>query len=484
MKLLRDLLFGCELKNVVGNTSISISSICCDSNEAKKSSLFVAVNGINLDGHTFISQSISTGAIAIVCRNLPIKKHNHVTYVQVADPSVSLGIIAANFFNNPSSKIKLIGITGTNGKTSIAHYLFSLFTQLNFKTGLISTIENRVSNKSFQTNHTTPNAIEINRLLSLMVDDGCVFCFMEVSSHGIMQNRISGLHFNIAVFSNLTRDHLDYHKSFSDYRNTKKRFFDNLPKDAVSIVNVDDIYANTMLLNTKSKKIFYGIKSRGHYTASILESSLSCLNISIDKKSISTGLIGDFNAYNLLAVYAVAHQLGQEPDVVLNLLSNLKPISGRFNIARSTSGIVGIVDYAHSPDALKKVIYSISNFCHPKKDLITVLGCGGNRDKGKRPIMGKIAFENSSIVIFTSDNPRFENPKDIVEDMCLQIPTLSLNKVHKIYNREEAISFAFQYAQKGSVVLVAGKGHEKFQEINGVKKPFDDYEIIKKKLNT
>tara|TARA_B100000700_G_scaffold317956_1_gene410231 strand:- start:1843 stop:3297 length:1455 start_codon:yes stop_codon:yes gene_type:complete len=484
MKLLRELLYGCDLQRIIGDAGVVIEGIHLNSKKVAGHGLFVAIKGVEKNGHDFISESILSGAIAVLCEELPKTLKDQVTYIQVVDSSVALGIISSNFFDNPSSKIKLIGITGTNGKTSIAHYLFSLFTQLNFKTGLISTIHNKVDNKLIPSTHTTPNPIEINRLLSLMVKAGCAFCFMEVSSHGIAQNRIAGLNFDVAVFSNISRDHLDYHKSFEDYKNTKKRFFDSLNTNAISIVNVDDAFCSTILLDTKSIKILYGINSNAHYTASILESNFFGLSLEIDKQTISTRLIGDFNAYNLLAVYAVAHQLGQERCKISSLLSNIKPVSGRFNIIRSNSGVVGIVDYAHTPDALKQVILSISNFCNPTKKLITVIGCGGDRDQGKRPIMGKIAFENSSRIIFTSDNPRFENPKAIIDDMCLNLPSNTTNKLHKISNRKEAIHFAFNHASKGMVILLAGKGHEKFQEINGSRVPFDDFQILTQILNT
>ena len=485
MKLLRELLYGCPLDSVYGDTNIAISNIFTNSNEVEPLGIFVAINGIKINGHKFINQAISAGAVAIICEELPKKKHNHVTYVKVVNSSYALGLVASNFFNNPSSSIKLIGITGTNGKTSVAYYLFELFQKLNFNVGLISTIENKINNQSFESTHTTPNALEINKLLSLMVEEGCEFCFMEVSSHGIDQNRIVGLNFNIAIFSNISRDHLDYHNSFEQYKNTKKKFFDNLNQDAISIVNKDDTYSSNILLDTKSKKIFYGIHSKAHYKASIIESNLLGLSLEIDRHNIATCLIGDFNAYNLLAVYAVARQLGQDSVKVLKLLSSVSPVPGRFNIIRSPKhDVVGIVDYAHTPDALQKVILSISNFCNPIKDLIIVLGCGGNRDQGKRPIMGKIAFQASSQIIFTSDNPRFEDPQSIIDDMCLDLPKETYNKVHKIQNREEAIHFAFNQVNTESVVLVAGKGHEKFQEIRDNKQPFDDAKIITNILNT
>ena len=485
MKLLRELLYGCPLDSVSGDTNIAISNIFADSKKVSSLGVFVAINGVNTNGHKFINQAISLGAVAIICEELPKKIHHQVTYVKVVNSSYVLGVMASNFFNNPSSNIKLIGITGTNGKTSTAYYLFDLFQKLNFKVGLISTIENKINKQSFESKHTTPNALEINELLSLMLQEGCDFCFMEVSSHGIDQNRIIGLNFSVAVFSNISRDHLDYHKSFEHYKNTKKKFFDNLSQNAISIVNKDDNYCSHILSDTKSKKIFYGINSKSHYQASIVESNLFGLSLEIDRHNITTRLIGDFNAYNLLAVYAIARQLGQDSIRVLKLLSNISPVPGRFNIIRSPKyDVIGIVDYAHTPDALQKVISSISNFCNPKQDLIIVLGCGGNRDQGKRPIMGKIAFESSSQIILTSDNPRFEDPQLIIDDMCLDLPKDTHNKVHKIQNREEAIYFAFNQVKTESIVLVAGKGHEKFQEIRDNKTPFDDSKIITNILNT
>jgi len=484
MKLLRELLYGCNVDSVIGNTKVSISNIHFNSNDVEKDSLFVAIKGVRHNGHNFILKSIVCGAVAVICETLPKDIHPDITYIKVKNSEITLGILASNFFNNPSYKIKLIGITGTNGKTSIAYYLSTVFTKLKFKTGLISTIENKIHNNSLNSTHTTPNSLEINRLLSIMVQEGCEFCFMEVSSHGIMQNRISGLHFDIAVFSNISRDHLDYHKSFNNYIIAKKRFFDALNENAISIVNADDNYAATMLMDTRSKKILYGIKSDAHYTASILESNFSGLCLKVDNKSVNTMLIGDFNAYNLLAVYAVSRQLGQDKNSIIKALSIITPVVGRFNIIRSDSGVFGIVDYAHTPDALQKVISSIANFCNPIQDLIVVLGCGGNRDQGKRPIMGKIAFQNSSKVVFTSDNPRCENPISIIDDMCFDLPDAPFNKVHKIPNRKEAIHFACNHTSKGTVILVAGKGHEKFQEINGERIPFDDYNILTNILKT
>tara|TARA_Y100001968_G_scaffold328598_1_gene376095 strand:+ start:878 stop:2332 length:1455 start_codon:yes stop_codon:yes gene_type:complete len=484
MKLLKELLFGCSVHSVIGDTNVPIASIHFNSNDISESSLFVAIKGVKKNGHNFITDSILLGAVAVVCEKLPDEINHNVTYVQVGNSAHVLGLLSSNFFDNPSSKLKLVGITGTNGKTSIAHYLSDLFTNLNFKIGLISTTKNRIHKQSYPSTHTTPNAFEINRLLSLMVQNGCQFCFMEVSSHGIMQDRIAGLNFSIAVFSNISRDHLDYHKSFNNYITAKKLLFDSLSPNSISIVNADDKYSATMLMDTKSKKILYGIQSNTHYKASVLESSFSGLSLNIENKSVNTMLIGDFNAYNLLAVYAVAHQLGQDKNSIIHALSMIQPVAGRFNIIKSESGVIGLVDYAHTPDALQKVVLSIANFCNPVKDLIIVLGCGGNRDQGKRSIMGQIAFKNSIKTIFTSDNPRNEDPMSIINDMCLALPDRDHEKVHKMINRKEAIKFACGYASKGQVVLVAGKGHEQFQEINGEKQPFDDFQILSKIINT
>ena len=484
MKLLRELLHGLDCDTIIGNTNSSISNIQFDSNKVSGLDLFVAINGQNHDGHDFIEDVISAGVTAIVCERIPEKQIENVTYIKVFNSSMALGILASNFFNNPSKKINLIGITGTNGKTSTAYYLFSLFKKLNFKVGLISTIDQKINNKSYPATHTTPNPIELNQLLSLMVKEGCDFCFMEVSSHAISQNRIAGLYFDIAVFTNITRDHLDYHKSFRDYINTKKSFFDSLSNVVKSIVNIDDKYGYEMLKDTSSKKIFYSLTNNAHYQAVVVENSITGLTIRIDNQEITTQLIGDFNAYNLLAVYSIARELGQNQDLILKELSNIKSPPGRFNMIRSRSGVIGIVDYAHTPDALKKAISSISDFCDIHKNLIIVLGCGGNRDRGKRRIMGKIAAQNSLISIFTSDNPRSEHPDSIIHDMCEDLSNELKNQVHKIINREDAIDAAVRFSSNKSIILIAGKGHEQFQEINGKKIPFDDFKTLKKLLKT
>ena len=482
MKLLKELLHGLDCDTIIGNTNSFICNIQFDSNKVSGLDLFVAINGQNHDGHDFIEDVISAGVTTIVCERIPEKQIENVTYIKVSNSSMALGILASNFFNNPSKKINLIGITGTNGKTSTAYYLFSLFKKLNFKVGLISTIDQKINNKSYPATHTTPNTIELNRLLSLMVKEGCDFCFMEVSSHAISQNRITGLYFDIAVFTNITRDHLDYHKSFRDYINTKKSFFDSLSNVVKSIVNIDDKYGYEMLKDTSSKKIFYSLKNNAHYQAVVVENSITGLTIRIDNQEITTQLIGDFNAYNLLAVYSIARELGQNQDLILKELSNIKSPPGRFNMIRSRNGVIGIVDYAHTPDALKKAILSISDFCDIHKNLIIVLGCGGNRDRGKRRIMGKIAAQNSLISIFTSDNPRSENPDSIIDDMCEDLSNELKNKVHKIINREDAIDAAVRFSSNKSIILIAGKGHEQFQEINGNKIPFDDFKTLKKLL--
>ena len=389
MKLLRELLFELDCQRIIGNTNIAIDNIYFNSLKVTPESLFFAIKGVHHDGHDYISETISNGAIAIICEKLPINIINDITYVQVDNSSVALAMVASNFFNNPSNKIKLIGVTGTNGKTSTVYYLCSLFKQLTFKVGLISTIENRINNVIYPSTHTTPNPIEINELLSKMVEVGCEYCFMEVSSHGILQNRIFGLKFDVGVFTNISRDHLDYHDSFNGYIATKKRFFDVLDANTVSIINADDKYGASIVLDTESRKVFFSIKNPSHYKGLILEQNLSGLNIQINHTPLYTNLVGEFNAYNLLAAYAVALELNQDKLEVSKCLSCLDIVPGRFNIIQSKSNIIGIVDYAHTPDALKQVIKSISQFCVVEKDLIIVIGCGGNRDVGKRSIMGK-----------------------------------------------------------------------------------------------
>tara|TARA_B100000902_G_C27253457_1_gene886536 strand:+ start:109 stop:1566 length:1458 start_codon:yes stop_codon:yes gene_type:complete len=479
---LRVLLYNLQYLDIIGSTYLTISQICINSSNVVLSSLFIALRGINNDGHDFINDAISSGANSVICESLPQDIDDRITYILVEDSSSALSVISSNFFQNPSSKIKLIGITGTNGKTSTTYYLASLFRKLNYKVGLISTIENQIDSLTYSSTHTTPNAIVLNELLSQMVKVGCDYCFMEVSSHSISQKRIMGLDFDVAVFTNISRDHLDYHITFDNYLNTKKKFFNNLSSQATSIINIDDAYGSLMLNNSKSKKVFYSIQQKSHYNATLLKSEINGLVINIDGSEICTPLAGDFNTYNLLATYAVAIELGQKKLQVLNLLSSILPVPGRFNTIKSQNGIFGIIDYAHTPDALNQVISSISNFCNLIKDLIIVVGCGGNRDQGKRADMAKIASENSKITIFTSDNPRLENPESIINDMLEGVEKDFQNKVKKIVDREAAIHFAVKSAGTGSIILVVGKGHENYQDINGQKIPFDDYKILKKFL--
>tara|TARA_S200000501_G_scaffold378233_1_gene439861 strand:+ start:1166 stop:2623 length:1458 start_codon:yes stop_codon:yes gene_type:complete len=481
-KMLKDLLCNLQYVDIVGSTEMSVSQLCLTSTNVVPSSLFIALRGSNNDGHNFIRDAIFSGANSVICERLPNNLSDKVTYVLVEDSASALSSIASHFFNNPSSKIKLIGITGTNGKTSTTYYLASLFRQLNYKVGLISTIEYQIDSLILPSTHTTPNAIVLNELLSKMVQAGCEYCFMEVSSHGISQKRTTGLNFEIGVFTNLSRDHLDYHNTFNNYLNTKKKFFDDLSNLATSVINMDDNYGSSMVLESKSKKVFYSLHKKSHYNATLLDSDSTGLVISIDGNEICTSLAGDFNAYNLLAAFSVAMELGENKSQVLRLLSTLLPVPGRFNTINSEYGIFGIIDYAHTPEALSQVISSISNFGNTKQNLIIVIGCGGNRDRGKRPEMAKIASEHSKLIILTSDNPRFEKPKSIIADMLDGIKDDNQNKVKTIIDREEAIKFAVKSSVKGSIILVAGKGHEKYQDINGQKLPFDDYLVLKKFL--
>jgi UDP-N-acetylmuramoyl-L-alanyl-D-glutamate--2,6-diaminopimelate ligase len=483
MKLLRDILYKVEILHIIGNTNMAISSICFNSNIATKLSLFVAIKGLNTNGHDYIDSALSAGAHVIMHEDnikLPIED---VTYIKVSNSSKSLAILSTNFYNNPSSKLKLIGITGTNGKTSTAYYLFSLLKKLNFKVGLISTIENKINNTSYASNYTTPDCIEINKLLSMMIANDCDYCIMEVSSHGILQNRIYGLDFDMAIFTNISHDHLDYHDSFSQYLKTKKILFDQLSLSSIAIINNDDPNGPNMILDTKSRKVFYGINNNtSTYTLKILEDTIDGLNLEINNIQLWSQLVGQFNAYNLLSTYSAACEMGIDKMRILSVLSELKSVPGRFNLIVSQEGFKYIVDYAHTPDALLKVIQTILHTSQANCQLITVLGCGGNRDKSKRPIMGKIAIENSSMTILTSDNPRFENPEDIITDMHSSLSKSLKNRMKIIIDRELAIQHVVSISTSQSIILIAGKGHERFQEINGQKLPFNDIEILNKYL--
>ena len=478
MKLLKDILYKTGIENVVGSTNVEVSTICFDSRLIETNSLFVAVSGTQVDGHQFIEIAIEKGATSIVCEIIPQKLNDKVTYVEVKDSSKALGIIAANYYDNPSTEIKLVGITGTNGKTTTATLLYNLFTALGFKTGLLSTVVNKIGKQDIVATHTTPDAIQLNKLLREMVVQGCEYCFMEVSSHAIHQNRVQAIEFVGGVFTNITHDHLDYHKTFDEYIKAKKMFFDTLSPSAFALVNKDDKNGLVMLQNTKAKKYSYALKSMADYTCKVVENDFSGMLLNISGNEVWTKLIGGFNAYNMLAIYSVADLLGMDKLKTLTAISNLTSVDGRFQYIKSANNIAGIVDYAHTPDALKNVLKTINEIRTGNEQVITVVGCGGDRDKLKRPIMASIACENSTKVILTSDNPRSENPDEIISEMKKGVEAVYFKKVLAITNREEAIKTACSLANDGDIILVAGKGHEKYQEIKGVKYPFDDLSVL------
>jgi len=481
LKAVREILYKVNINKVIGDTGTLIRNVVSDSREVIEKDLYIAIDGVNVDGHKFINSAIKKGAICIVCEVLPNKLHEGILYVLVESTRESIGIISSNYFSNPSSKLKLIGITGTNGKTTIATLLYSLYKTAGLKAGLISTVINYVDGKEIDSTQTTPDSVTINKLLYQMVEEGVQYCFMEVSSHGIAQRRISGLEFAGGIFSNLTHDHLDYHNSFDDYRDIKKDFFNNLPNTAFSLVNKDDKNGKYMVQNTKAKIFTYGLKTYADYKIKILESSLEGMLLKINESEFWSNLSGKFNAYNLLAVFSTASILGMPFSETLQLMSMLKNVKGRFEYLK-LNNITAIVDYAHTPDALKNIINSINEIKTSKESLITIIGCGGNRDKSKRPIMGDIASSLSSKVIFTSDNPRNESPEEIIQDMISGVKPLNSVKTISIANRKEAIKTACQLAKSNDIILIAGKGHEKFQEINNKKHLFDDYKVVKECL--
>ena len=483
MKLLSDILYKTRLEEIIGSTNVAISSVTFDSRKVKKDSLFIATRGTASDGHHYIELAIESGAVAIVCEDLPETLKENVTYVKVLDSSASLGYIACNFYDNPSEKLKLVGITGTNGKTTTVTLLFNLFRGLGYNVGLLSTVENKINTTVIPSTHTTPDALALNELLSKMVEAGCQYAFMEVSSHAIVQHRIKGLKFTGAAFSNITHDHLDYHKTFEEYIRAKKLFFDNLQDDAFALTNKDDRNGMVMLQNTKAKKYSYGLKSIADFKSRVVENHLNGLLLSIDNQEVWVKLIGSFNAYNVLVVYAISQLLKQDRVQVLTTLSNLNSVEGRFQYIKSKTGIVAIVDYAHTPDALKNVLETIKDIRTGNEQVITLAGCGGDRDAAKRPIMAQIACEYSNKVILTSDNPRSENPEDILNQMQAGINPVDAKKTLRISDRKEAIRTAVAFAKEGDIILIAGKGHEKYQEINGIKHPFDDFEIVKEIFN-
>ena len=481
MKAVREILYKVNINKVIGDTGTLIRNVVSDSREVIEKDLYIAIDGVNVDGHKFINSAIKKGAICIVCEVLPNKLREGILYVVVESTRESIGIISSNYFSSPSSKLKLIGITGTNGKTTIATLLYSLYKTAGLKVGLISTVINYVDGKEIDSTQTTPDSLTINKLLYQMVEEGIQYCFMEVSSHGIEQRRISGLEFAGGIFSNLTHDHLDYHNSFEDYRDVKKDFFDNLPNTAFSLVNKDDKNGKYMVQNTKSRIFTYGLKTYADYKIKILESSLEGMLLKINESEFWSNLSGKFNAYNLLAIFSTATILGMPFSETLQLMSMLKNVKGRFEYLR-LNNITAIVDYAHTPDALKNIINSINEIKTNKESLITIIGCGGNRDKSKRPVMGDIASSLSSKVIFTSDNPRNESPEKIIQDMVSGVKPLNSVKTISIANRKEAIKTACQLAKSNDIILIAGKGHEKFQEINNKKHLFDDYKVVKECL--
>jgi UDP-N-acetylmuramoyl-L-alanyl-D-glutamate--2,6-diaminopimelate ligase len=483
MKLLSDILYKTGLVETQGSTNVAITAMTFDSRKVEKDGLFVAVRGTQSDGHDFIDKAISLGAVAIVCEEFPKEIIDRISYAKVVDSSLALGIIASNFYDNPSSSLKLIGVTGTNGKTTTVTLLFQLFRAMGLKAGMLTTVRNMINSEEIPSTHTTPDAVELNKLLRRMVDAGCKYAFMEVSSHSVVQKRIAGLEFSGGVFSNITHDHIDYHKTFDEYIKAKKTFFDQLPQSAFALVNKDDVNGIIMVQNTKALKRSYSISSLADFNCRVLENQFSGLQLNMDNVELWSKLIGSFNAYNLLAVYSTAILLGQDKMNVLMTISTLDSVEGRFEYVRSDSGITGIVDYAHSPDALKNVLSTIKDIRSGNEQVITVVGCGGDRDSTKRPIMSKIACDLSDRVILTSDNPRSEDPESILKQMQNGIEKQNTKKTLSIVDRREAIRTAVALARPGDIVLVAGKGHEKYQEVNGVKYPFDDMGVLKENLN-
>lgn len=480
---LQDILYGVTIQMLVGVTNREVAALEFDSRKVQPETVFFAIKGTLTDGHQYIGQTIAAGASVIVCEDMPEVQSPEVTYIQVENANVALGIMAANFYGNPSSKLKLVGITGTNGKTTIATLLFKLFTELGYSVGLISTVENQIKETVIPSTHTTPNPVALNLLLKQMVDAGCVYCFMEVSSHAVVQHRIEGLHFAGAVFSNITHDHLDFHKTFDNYIKAKKAFFDALPKTAFALTNADDKNGMVMLQNTKATKKSYALKQMADFKAKIIENSFSGLNLEIDQLEVYFKLVGSFNAYNLLAVYGTAILLGEDKMQVLTVLSELSGAEGRFDYVANNQKIIGIVDYAHTPDAVQNVLSTIANIRKGTEQVITVIGCGGDRDTTKRPVMAQVACDWSDKVILTSDNPRTEDPNAILRDMEAGVSPSNKRKTLTITDRKEAIKTACHLANPGDIILVAGKGHEKYQEISGVRYHFDDKEILTEQLN-
>jgi UDP-N-acetylmuramoyl-L-alanyl-D-glutamate--2,6-diaminopimelate ligase len=475
---LKEIVHKVAIESVIGSMDVSINKMDFDSRNIEVNDVFVAIRGTISNGHDYINKAINLGAIAIVCDCFPELIVKGITYIHVKDTNKAMAFMAANYFGNPSEKLKLVGITGTNGKTTVASLLYQLFKKAGYKVGLLSTVKIVVDEKEYKATHTTPDSITINHYLKEMIDAGVEFCFMEVSSHGIHQKRTEALHFVGGVFTNLSHDHLDYHPTFAEYRDVKKSFFDNLPKTAFALSNIDDKNGQVLLQNTAAKKLTYALKSYADYKAQIIESQLSGLLLKINGNEVWVKLIGTFNAYNLLAIYGTAVQLGIESMEALRLLSILESVSGRFQYIVSKTNITTIVDYAHTPDALENVINTINDIRSINEQLITVVGCGGDRDTTKRPIMARIASELSDKVIFTSDNPRSEDPDAIIKEMELGVEAQNYKKTVSITDRKQAIKLACQIAQPNDIILIAGKGHENYQEIHGVRQHFDDMETV------
>lgn len=479
MASLQNILYSVKIKSTAGKTVDEVNDLQIDSRKATAGTCFIAIKGTATDGHKFIDTAIANGATVIICENIPAEIKNEVMYVVVENSAAAAGIIAHNFYDQPSHKIKLIGVTGTNGKTTVATLLFKLYSALGYKCGLISTVQNQVVDEILPSTHTTPDAIRLNELLAKMVSASCTYIFMEVSSHALDQERVAGLKFAGGIFTNITHDHLDYHKTFDEYIKAKKKFFDGIPSSAFAISNADDRRGAVMLQNTSAKKYFYSLKTMADFKGKILENSLSGLLMTINDIEVHFKLIGIFNAYNLLAVYGAAVCLGEDKQNVLQVLSSLTGAEGRFDyLVSPKEKVIGIIDYAHTPDALLNVLAAIKNLRQGEEKILTVVGCGGDRDKTKRPVMAEVACEHSDKIFFTSDNPRSEDPNEIIKDMESGISITCRKKCISIADRREAIKTAVSFSKREDIVLVAGKGHEKYQEIKGIKHPFDDKAVL------
>ncbi|WP_178990350.1 UDP-N-acetylmuramoyl-L-alanyl-D-glutamate--2,6-diaminopimelate ligase [Winogradskyella schleiferi] len=482
MMVLKDILYKVTINAVVGSTSITVGKVEFDSRQIKTNDVFVAISGTLTDGHKFIEKAINDGATAIICEILPENLQDNITYIEVANSNQALAFMANNFYGQPSENLKLVGVTGTNGKTTVSSLLYQLFKKAGYKVGLLSTVKIMVDNTTYKATHTTPDSLTINKYLQMMNDEGVEFCFMEVSSHGIHQSRTEGLRFEGGIFTNLSHDHLDYHATFAEYRDVKKKFFDQLPKDAFALSNIDDKNGLVMFQNTQAKKYTYALKNYADYRAQILENEFSGLLLKLNDNELWTRLIGSFNAYNILAIYGTAEILGLDNVEILRLISELENVAGRFQYFISEEKITAIVDYAHTPDALKNVLETINDIRTKNEELITVVGCGGNRDKTKRPKMAHIASALSTKVILTSDNPRNEVPETIIEDMEKGVEPQNFKKTLSITDRKQAIKTACQMAGPKDIILIAGKGHENYQEIKGERFDFDDYKIVQEYL--